>query len=79
MYINLSLLTKKIIYLGVIAYYMHHITSNNGGKKSPDEEKKTTIQIYISTRVALSELGKKGETYDDILNRLIRFYKDHSK
>jgi hypothetical protein len=31
----------------------------------------TTIQIAIATREELMELGKKGETYDDIINRLI--------
>lgn len=34
----------------------------------------TTITIRKETREKLKELGKKGETYDDILNRLIQFY-----
>lgn len=32
---------------------------------------KTTIQIDEITREKLRNLGKKGETYDDIINRLI--------
>lgn len=32
---------------------------------------KTTIQIEEQTRNKLRDLGKKGETYDDIINRLI--------
>ena len=32
---------------------------------------KTTIQIDEETRDKLRDLGKKGETYDDIINRLI--------
>jgi predicted CopG family antitoxin len=32
---------------------------------------KTTIQIDEKTRDKLRDLGKKGETYDEIINRLI--------
>ncbi len=31
----------------------------------------TTIQISKMTREQLRQLGKKGETYDQVLNRLI--------
>lgn len=31
----------------------------------------TTISIRQETRKKLMELGKKGETYDDVINRLI--------
>jgi len=31
----------------------------------------TTIQVYKSTREELRELGKKGETYDQLIHRLI--------
>ncbi len=31
----------------------------------------TTIQISKETREMLKELGKKGETYDDIIRKLI--------
>ena len=34
----------------------------------------TTIQVKKSTRDRLVEIGKKKETYDDIINRLIDFY-----
>ena len=34
-------------------------------------DKRTSIQILESTRVKLLKLGSKGETYDDILNRLL--------
>ena len=33
----------------------------------------TTIQISKETRDLLRQLGKKGETYDQVLNRLIEF------
>lgn len=33
---------------------------------------KTTIQIDTKTRDRLSAIGKHGETYDDIINRLLR-------
>ncbi len=34
----------------------------------------TTIQLSKETRGKLLELGKKKETYDDLINRLIDFY-----
>jgi len=32
----------------------------------------TTIQLTAETREKLKELGKKGETYEDIILRLIK-------
>nr|WP_321353138.1 hypothetical protein [uncultured Methanoregula sp.] len=34
----------------------------------------TTIKIQTETRDRLADLGKKSESYDTILNRLIDFY-----
>jgi len=31
----------------------------------------TTIQISKATREKLSKLGRKGESYDDVINRVI--------
>ena len=31
----------------------------------------TTIKLKVSTRERLAELGKKGETYDEIVNKLV--------
>jgi hypothetical protein len=36
-----------------------------------EKEEITTIQIRKTTRDKLKELGKKGETYDDIVNALL--------
>ncbi len=36
-----------------------------------DYTEKTTIQIKKSTVTRLKSYGKKGETYDDVLNRLL--------
>ncbi len=36
------------------------------------EEDKTTIQISKSLRDKLKDLGKKGETYDDVILRLLQ-------
>ncbi|MHC1597045.1 MAG: DUF7557 family protein [Methermicoccaceae archaeon] len=33
--------------------------------------KKTTIQISVETRDRLASLGRKGETYEDIIRRLL--------
>jgi len=35
----------------------------------------TTITIKKETREMLKELGKKGETYDEIIKRLIELWK----
>jgi len=35
-----------------------------------EKEKMTTIAISVSVREKLKELGKKGETYDEIIRRL---------
>ncbi len=34
----------------------------------------TTIQLSPDTREKLKELGKKGETYEEIILRLIKAY-----
>jgi len=36
----------------------------------------TTIQLSKETRDQLKELGKKGETYDDIIRRLMEKAKE---
>ena len=40
-------------------------------------ERKTNIQVSISTRDALMKLGSKGDSYDDIVRRLLEFYMEH--
>ena len=37
------------------------------------------IRLKVETRKQLAELGKKGETYDQIINRLMEFYKVNLK
>lgn len=36
-------------------------------------QKYTTIRLTKSTVERLKELGKKGETYDEIIKRLIKY------
>lgn len=36
----------------------------------------TTIQIKKETREMLKEIGKKGETYDEIIRRLIDLWRN---
>lgn len=40
------------------------------------KEDATTIQISKETREQLRELGKMGETYDDVIRRLIELVKE---
>jgi len=44
------------------SYYSHH----------SDTMKTTTIQVDTQTRDILKSLGKKGETYNDIIRKLIK-------
>lgn len=37
---------------------------------------KTNIQVSRETRNELAMLGKKGDTYDDIIRKLIKYYKE---
>lgn len=39
----------------------------------------TTIKIQTETRDKLADLGKKSESYDTIINRLIDSYKENPK
>ena len=41
------------------------------------EDMDTTIRISIETRDELVDLGKKNESYDTILKRLIQFWQDN--
>jgi hypothetical protein len=41
--------------------------------------KTCVIRLRPETRKLLAELGKKGETYDQIVNRLMEFYKINQK
>jgi len=38
----------------------------------------TTIQVTKETRNKLKELGKKGETYDDIIRKLLKLAEECS-
>lgn len=43
------------------------------------EEGDTSIRVKISTREKMRQFGKFGESYDDIINRLIEFYQTKHK
>ena len=43
------------------------------------EEGDTSIRVKISTREKMRQFGKFGESYDDIIKRLIEFYQDKNK
>ena len=44
-------------------------------KKQAEGETDTTIQVSIKLREMLKDLGKKGETYEDVIRRLIDEHK----
>ena len=37
----------------------------------------TTVKVRPETKKMLAELGKKGDTYNDIIERLLTYYKDN--
>jgi hypothetical protein len=41
----------------------------------PDLNTATTVQVKKGTKRILDQLGRKGETYDDIIRQLIRSYR----
>jgi len=43
------------------------------------EQDATTIKVLKSTRERLADLGKKHDTYDEIINRLIDSYVKNNK
>lgn len=43
------------------------------------EQDATTVKILKSTRERLADLGKKQDTYDEIINRLIDAYLKDNK
>ncbi len=51
--------------------YIHMISVNNA-----DQMPQTTIRIQTATRDRLVDLGKKNESYDTIINKLVDFYEN---
>lgn len=47
--------------------------------KEQDKDKITTIRISVKTKNRLDLLGKKGDSYEDIIKRLIEFYEKNKK
>lgn len=43
------------------------------------ESNLTTIEIKKTTRDVLKELGNKGDTYDSLLNKMIKEYSDNGE
>jgi len=40
--------------------------------------RKTTVKVRLETKKLLAELGKKDDTYDDVIVRLIEFYRKNT-
>lgn len=40
-------------------------------------DRKTNIQVSIKTREQLKELGKMGESYDDVIRRLLIHFQEN--
>jgi len=51
----------------------HNVHFKTGNYMS--RERKTTIELSVDTRDKLKNIGKKSETYDEIINRLLKLAK----
>lgn len=40
---------------------------------------KINIQVSRETHKELSKIGRKGQSFDDIVKKLIKFYNDYDK
>lgn len=47
--------------------------------QNKDLEKRSTIQVSEDLRNALKDLGKKGESYEDVIWKLVHFYWEKQK
>ena len=54
-----------MLHIGANGYKVSEMATSYG---------KTNIQVQVTTRDRLAELGSKKDTYDDIINRLIEHY-----
>ncbi len=52
---------------------------NENFEKPPNAEKLTTIALKKATRDRLTAFGYKGETFEDILNRLMDLGEEHGE
>lgn len=59
--------------------YIQSIQNPTLSQMVDTEEGDTSIRVKISTREKMRQFGKFGESYDDIIKRLIEFYQDKNK
>ena len=58
-------------------WYDHYINMDN--ETTVIEMAQTSIKIQMSTRDRLVEIGKKNESYDTLINKLIDNYIGHKE
>ncbi|MGZ7111653.1 MAG: hypothetical protein ACXVI7_10355 [Halobacteriota archaeon] len=40
-------------------------------------EDRATISVHVHTKAEIDAIGKRGETFDDIIKRLLVCYREH--
>jgi len=40
-------------------------------------EDRATISVHVKTKAEIDAIGKRGETFDDIIKRLLACYREH--
>ena len=53
------------------------ISEKTSKQRKIKENRQINIRINRDTHRELSEIGKKGQSYDDIVQHLLQFYKEH--
>ena len=55
------------------------ITLAQASELMPAQKKMRVIRVEPDVHEALDEIGQRGETYGDIVKRLVKFYKEHKR
>ncbi len=53
--------------------------TKKGSTKNPIDAKMPTIRVMKNVKDELFEIAEKGETYSEVIKRLINYYKEHNK
>ena len=64
--------SNRAIFAILINSFYRLVLYKRGAAKMPGKDAITTIQISQQIRDKLKELGKKGETYDEVIAHLLK-------
>lgn len=53
--------------------------AQQGNEFMPAKKSMRVIRVEPDVHEALDEIGQRGETYGDIVKRLVKFYQEHKR